>query len=443
MPNFQNSFSGSLDADTVMDDLSDKVAVKVFDCRTAQETNEEQAVNVSTNQMYMMFQSNNYSVPPQNYNANSLGSQVPITQAYYAPFQAPVHLQHPMPPTYKNNSYPIGGQYDSSFPSTSSHGSVMDTNYYTDALASIPTTTTASTTMTTENGNAIDSEEYIDSMEAFSNDDNDNIDSVEEAALKSEQNSNLLPAASIVKKEQFSGFESLLPLSRTDSSLVTAEELKASLNLESNDENNNDNNDNGELDGEDLSFKLKTSPVRRHFHVTPKRITRVRTGRVSHNIIEKKYRSNINDKIEQLRKAVPTLRVAYKKCNDLPITSRDLIDLDGLEPATKLNKASILTKSIEYICHLERKCLQLSLANQHLSNDTREPFVQLSEPPHPVNNNTSTEQRQRQNQNWQRQRQQQQQPLHNIQYNGPHQNGLLSGNSNSSHDLDFNNAEEF
>lgn len=150
-------------------------------------------------------------------------------------------------------------------------------------------------------------------------------------------------------------------------------------------------------------------------------------------------------KIEQLRRTVPTLRVAYKKCNDLPITSRDLADLDGLEPATKLNKASILTKSIEYICHLERKCLQLSLANQHLSNDTRDSFVHLTEPSQPLSDNSSSEQVQKQTRSCQRQRQRQprqQQPLHNIQYNIPHQNGLMSG-TNNSHDMDFNNAGDF
>lgn len=434
MPNFQKPFSGSSDGNSVMNDLGNKVAIKVFDCRSAQDGSEEQNVNVTTNQMYLMFQSNNYNVPPPNYNTEDLGSQGPPTHAYYAPFQHPIHLQHPVPPVYKNNTYSATDQYsDSSFPNTSGHTPVIDSNYYNDALASIPTTTTGSTTMTTDDGNTIDSEEYIDNMEVFSSEENENIDNVKQTDLKSEKDSSLLSAASIMKKEQLSGFENFLPLSKTESPLVTADEIKSSLNLE-----NIDN-------GDSLSFKLKTSPIRKHFHVKPKRITRVRTGRVSHNIIEKKYRSNINDKIEQLRRTVPTLRVAYKKRNDLPITSRDLADLDGLEPATKLNKASILTKSIEYICHLERKCLQLSLANQHLSNDTRDSFVHLTEPSQPLSDNSSSEQVQKQTRSCQRQRQRQprqQQPLHNIQYNIPHQNGLMSG-TNNSHDMDFNNAGDF
>ncbi|EJS41746.1 hms1p [Saccharomyces arboricola H-6] len=444
MPNFQKSFPGPSESDSVMNDLSNKVAIKVFDCRSAQDGNEEQGVNITTNQTFLMFQGNNYNVPPPNYNADGLGSQVPATQAYYAPFQAPLRLQPPMLPVYKNSAYPSTEQYsDSSFPNTSCHSSVIDTNYYTDSLTSAPTTTTTSTIMTADNGNAIDSEDYIDGIEASSNDDNENIDNVKQT-LKTEQDPSLLSAASIVKKEQLSGFENLLPLSRVDSALVTADEIKASLNLEDLDDENEDSNDNERAACDDLNFRLKNSPVRKHFHVTPKRITRVRTGRVSHNIIEKKYRSNINDKIEQLRRSVPTLRVAYKKCNDLPITSRDLVDLDGLEPATKLNKASILTKSIEYICHLERKCLQLSLANQHLSSDTRQSFLQLTESPQPLTNN-SNEQINRQKRSCQRQQQQQQQRqklLHNIQYNIPHQNGLMGG-TNDSHDMDLSNAGDF
>lgn len=71
--------------------------------------------------------------------------------------------------------------------------------------------------------------------------------------------------------------------------------------------------------------------------------------KVSHNMIEKKYRTNINTKIYELRDAVPTLKIAAGKANVL------LSDLKGLAPAAKLNKASVLTKATEYIKHLEKK----------------------------------------------------------------------------------------
>lgn len=71
--------------------------------------------------------------------------------------------------------------------------------------------------------------------------------------------------------------------------------------------------------------------------------------KVSHNMIEKKYRTNINTKIYKLRDAVPTLKIAAGK-SDVQIS-----DLEGLAPAAKLNKASVLTKATEYIKHLEKK----------------------------------------------------------------------------------------
>lgn len=75
----------------------------------------------------------------------------------------------------------------------------------------------------------------------------------------------------------------------------------------------------------------------------------VRKAKVLHNMIEKKYRTNINSKILELRDAVPTLRIATGKTNVL------VAQLEGLLPASKLNKASVLTKATEYIKHLERK----------------------------------------------------------------------------------------
>lgn len=70
------------------------------------------------------------------------------------------------------------------------------------------------------------------------------------------------------------------------------------------------------------------------------------TKRASHNIIEKKYRSNIRTKIKDLQDAVPTLRA---------LSVETIPRLDGLEPATKLNKALVLLKATEYIKHMEQK----------------------------------------------------------------------------------------
>lgn len=80
----------------------------------------------------------------------------------------------------------------------------------------------------------------------------------------------------------------------------------------------------------------------------------------SHNMIEKRYRTNINDKIKALRDSVPALRVLVDSGDD------DFDDLEGLQPAKKLNKATILSKATEYIKHLESKNEVLKKQNDEL-----------------------------------------------------------------------------
>lgn len=59
--------------------------------------------------------------------------------------------------------------------------------------------------------------------------------------------------------------------------------------------------------------------------------------KTAHNMIEKRYRTNLNDKIAALRDSVPSLRVITKK----NIRGDDVQeDLQGLTPAHKLNKVS-------------------------------------------------------------------------------------------------------
>ena len=91
------------------------------------------------------------------------------------------------------------------------------------------------------------------------------------------------------------------------------------------------------------------------------------TKKRPHNIIEKRYRANLNDKIAELRDSVPSLRFAQKsKVRDLANGDSDEEDLDGLVPTNKLNKASILTKAVEYIRHLEFRTKRLEEENNSL-----------------------------------------------------------------------------
>ncbi|KIY00512.1 uncharacterized protein Z520_04197 [Fonsecaea multimorphosa CBS 102226] len=86
-----------------------------------------------------------------------------------------------------------------------------------------------------------------------------------------------------------------------------------------------------------------------------------------HNIIEKRYRANLNEKIAELRDSVPSLRFAQKsKVRESANGDSDDDDLDGLTPSNKLNKASILTKAVEYIRHLEFRTKRLEEENKSL-----------------------------------------------------------------------------
>ena len=62
--------------------------------------------------------------------------------------------------------------------------------------------------------------------------------------------------------------------------------------------------------------------------------------KTAHNMIEKRYRTNINDKIAALRDAVPSLRIMTKSARGED-TTEDREELHGLTPAHKLNKATV------------------------------------------------------------------------------------------------------
>jgi hypothetical protein len=61
--------------------------------------------------------------------------------------------------------------------------------------------------------------------------------------------------------------------------------------------------------------------------------------KTAHNMIEKRYRTNLNDKIAALRDSVPSLRVMSKRN---PHGQEVEEDLQGLTPAHKLNKVSYI-----------------------------------------------------------------------------------------------------
>ena len=90
--------------------------------------------------------------------------------------------------------------------------------------------------------------------------------------------------------------------------------------------------------------------------------------KTSHTTIERRYRTNLNARIQALKDAVPALRVLEnkekaKKGQDSPETEseenlvkpvwNDIIDergfVDGVKVARKISKANVLGKAAEYI----------------------------------------------------------------------------------------------
>ncbi|KAK0742403.1 hypothetical protein B0T21DRAFT_346207 [Apiosordaria backusii] len=81
--------------------------------------------------------------------------------------------------------------------------------------------------------------------------------------------------------------------------------------------------------------------------------------RTAHNDIERKYRTNLKDKISELRDAVPALRT-------IPENEEGE---DGTQPsrAPKVSKGAVLTKATEYIHWLERRNKQIVQEHRELS----------------------------------------------------------------------------
>ncbi|KAF9936347.1 hypothetical protein BGZ65_002521 [Modicella reniformis] len=77
--------------------------------------------------------------------------------------------------------------------------------------------------------------------------------------------------------------------------------------------------------------------------------------KVAHNAIERRYRNNINDRINDLKNVVPALCNIKTKDEKDDDDDDEPQDADGVARATKLNKATILRKATEYIIVLQKR----------------------------------------------------------------------------------------
>jgi len=82
----------------------------------------------------------------------------------------------------------------------------------------------------------------------------------------------------------------------------------------------------------------------------------------AHNLIEKRYRNNLNEKINALRDCIPTLRSVKKESDQ----DEDMEDDDAGDSKPKCNKGVILGKAISYIAELEKQVEKLTKENTRL-----------------------------------------------------------------------------
>lgn len=78
-----------------------------------------------------------------------------------------------------------------------------------------------------------------------------------------------------------------------------------------------------------------------------------RTSLHAHNLVEKRYRINISNKIAMLRDSVPGLR-SKKPDDNVRDDNNDVNNLQRSAPGSRINKATVLDEATRYIQLLER-----------------------------------------------------------------------------------------
>jgi hypothetical protein len=129
---------------------------------------------------------------------------------------------------------------------------------------------------------------------------------------------------------------------------------------------------------------------------TPPESKMARGAKRPHNMVERRYRNNLNEKIAALRDSVPSLRI--KKAPP-PNTDEAEGGNEDEDSSQKLNKGSILAKATEYISHLELRARRLDEENVALKTRLRnlEKLLQQKDmnttPADPVKSSGKTDQK--------------------------------------------------
>ncbi|KAF0533351.1 helix-loop-helix DNA-binding domain-containing transcription factor [Gigaspora margarita] len=123
-------------------------------------------------------------------------------------------------------------------------------------------------------------------------------------------------------------------------------------------ENGNMSYDEGTSSDTKPCSKSSTSPSQKS--PNSKTIANKQKKKVAHNVIERRYRNNINDRINDLKNVVPALCHLKSKDDDV------IEEVDGIPAATKTNKATILKKATEYIVHLKENNQKVKTENDVL-----------------------------------------------------------------------------
>ena len=89
--------------------------------------------------------------------------------------------------------------------------------------------------------------------------------------------------------------------------------------------------------------------------------------RSAHNDIERKYRTNLKDRIAELRDAVPSLRGAENPDDDDGDSTSQKSRAAAAAAAAKVSKGTVLTKATEYIQQLEKKNRTITKQHQELT----------------------------------------------------------------------------